>query len=106
MRAFPRLSSVYDAWKQELEKAGNVKISLNTEVTGVKRQGKVELWSRPTQGTSNGQEVVSPGQETRDEFDELIMATDADEALLILGGEASWMEKKILGNVKVCSQIR
>lgn len=101
MRAFPRLSSVYDAWKQELEKAGNVRIALDTEVTRVRRRGNVELWSRPTQGTDNNQEVVNPGQETCEEFHELIMATDADAALQILGDDASWLEKRILGNARV-----
>jgi hypothetical protein len=104
MRAFPKLSSVYDAWKQQLEKAGNIRISLDTEVTRVKRGREVEVWSRPTQGTNNNQEVVNPGQETREEFDEIIMATDADASLRILGEDASWLEKKILGNVKVSLQ--
>lgn len=104
MRAFPKLSSVYSAWKQELEKAGNIRISLNTEVTRIRRGREIELWSRPTQGTSNEQEVIEPGQETCEEFDEIIMATDADAALRIFGEDASWLEKKILGNVKVSLQ--
>ena len=33
-------------------------------------------------------------------FDELILAIDADSALKLLGKEASWMEKRVLGNVK------
>lgn len=33
-------------------------------------------------------------------FDELILAVDADSCLKILGKQASWMEKKVLGNVK------
>jgi len=104
MRAFPKLSSVYDAWKQELEKTGNIRINLDTEVTRVKRREKVELWSRPTKGTNNDQDVVDPGEEKSDQFDEMIMATDADAALRILGEDASWQEKKILGNVKVCAE--
>lgn len=34
------------------------------------------------------------------EFDSLILATDADNALTILGKEASWMERHVLGGVK------
>lgn len=105
MRAFPKLSSVYNAWKQELERAGNVTINLDTEVTKLERRAKVKLWCRPTQGTNNDQEVINPGKEAHVEFDELIMATDADAALRILGEDASWLERKILGNVKVCSLI-
>lgn len=33
-------------------------------------------------------------------FDELILAIDADSALKLLGKEASWKEKRVLGNVK------
>ena len=33
-------------------------------------------------------------------FDELILALDADSALKVLGKEATWMEKRVLGNVK------
>ena len=34
-------------------------------------------------------------------FEERLLAVDADTALHILGDNASWMEAKILGNVKV-----
>lgn len=34
------------------------------------------------------------------DFDEVIMAIDADTALTILGKEASWMERQVLGRVK------
>ncbi|KAI0275499.1 hypothetical protein BGY98DRAFT_992293 [Russula aff. rugulosa BPL654] len=34
------------------------------------------------------------------EFDSLILATDANNALTILGKEASWMERRVLGGVK------
>jgi predicted NAD/FAD-binding protein len=34
------------------------------------------------------------------EFDSLILATDANNALTMLGKEASWMERRVLGGVK------
>ena len=43
--------------------------------------------------------------ETCEEFDELIMAADADSTLKILGENASWLERKILGNVKVSTRM-
>lgn len=33
-------------------------------------------------------------------FDEIILAADADSSLRMLGSEATWMERKVLGNVK------
>ena len=44
--------------------------------------------------------VPSLGELRTAEFDYLILATDADSALTILGKEASWMERHVLGGVK------
>lgn len=108
MRAFPRLSFLYDAWKSFVEKEsqGAVRIVTNREVTRVLRgskatNGSVKAWSRPTRGTNNDQGVVDPGEEVVEIFDELVVCTDADAALKLLGDDATWMEKRILGNVKV-----
>jgi predicted NAD/FAD-binding protein len=104
MRSFPRLSFLYSTWKTLIESQSHscVQIILNREVTRVKRHsGLVEVWSRVTKGTDNNQEVIEPGQDEMETFDEIIFCTDADAALKILGGDASWLERKILGNVKV-----
>ena len=99
---------LYDSWKSFVEDQGqgSVKVILEREVTRIKRhprsKGSIEVWSRPTKGTNNNQEVVSPGQEEVENFDEIVFCTDADAALKILGNDASWMEKHVLGNVKVC----
>jgi len=106
MCAFPRLSSLYSVWKAVVEDQGqgSVRIITKREVTQVRRRRKgVEIWSRPTRGTNSAQEVVDPGQEQMEVFDELILCCDADAALRILGNDASWLERRILGNVKVCS---
>lgn len=58
--------------------------------------------SRNVAGKNNDQEVDGPSpEELSDQFDELIMACDADACVKILGKEASWLERKVLGNVKV-----
>jgi hypothetical protein len=119
MRAFPKLSDLYSAWRVAVESKGNVRVRTEHVVTRVRRSrsghsGKgqengqcggappVELWTRTTQGTNTSQDVINPGpEEVREEFDELILAVDADAALKILGEDASWLEKKVLGNVKV-----
>lgn len=109
MKAFPRLSMVYESWKSCVEEQGrgSVKVILDREVTRIKRhsrsKGAIEVWSRPTKGTNNDQEVVNPGEEDVETFDEIVFCTDADAALKILGNDASWLEKRVLGNVKVRS---
>jgi predicted NAD/FAD-binding protein len=107
MRAFPRLSLLYEAWKSlvETEGRGAVQIVTNREVTHVRRlsknKGGVEAWSRSTRGTDNNQVVIDPGEEVMETYDELVICTDADAALKMLGNDATWLERRILGNVKV-----
>lgn len=102
MMAFPKLSLVYETWVSLTESAGNVSFLLAHEVTHVKRsKAGVQLTYRKVEGVDAGQLVVGPGQEVTERFDEMIMATDADAALKILGKDASWLERKVLGNVKV-----
>ncbi|RDB29149.1 hypothetical protein Hypma_014944 [Hypsizygus marmoreus] len=106
MYAFPRLSLVYDAWRALVEEQGQgaARIIYNREVTRVERTsdkaGGVRMWSRPTSGTDNNQDVVDPGEESQESFDEIIICTDADAALTLLGKDASWLERHVLGNVK------
>ncbi|KAH7889113.1 hypothetical protein F5I97DRAFT_1941780 [Phlebopus sp. FC_14] len=117
MRAFPRLSSLYQAWADEVQSRGNVAIRTERQVLKVVRKAhtqdgdpavtrsgrriNVQLWSRSTSGTNSAQQVCEPfGSEEREEFDELILAVDADAALKMLGEDASWLERKVLGNVK------
>lgn len=104
MCAFPRLSELYSAWQSVVEEQGKESTQIITcrEVTRVKRsQRGVDVWSRPTQGTNNSQIVVEPGRETKEFFDEIIFCCDADAALQILGDDATFLERKVLGNVKV-----
>ncbi|KAF5374498.1 hypothetical protein D9615_009112 [Tricholomella constricta] len=107
MRAFPRLSTLYSAWKSLVEEQGqgSVRVINEREVTRVerssaKKRGGVQVWSRSTGGTDNEQSVVDPGEEHQETFDELVICTDADAALTILGKDARWKERRILGNVK------
>ncbi|KAH7922328.1 hypothetical protein BV22DRAFT_1113952 [Leucogyrophana mollusca] len=121
MCSFPRLSLLYSAWTKEVTSRGNVVVRTERQVTRVirgarsaqveptigllgkdgKRKINVQLWSRSTSGVDNSQQVKEPtGKEEREEFDELVMAVDADSALKILGLDAGWMERRVLGNVK------
>lgn len=100
LRAFPHLDHVYQTWSERLEATGVVHIRTSREVTHVVREssvtGGVRLWHRAVGSVS---EDVADSREKEELFDELIMATDAKSALNILGGDANWLERKILGNV-------
>ncbi|KAK4046052.1 hypothetical protein OIV83_006398 [Microbotryomycetes sp. JL201] len=99
MRAFPRLSLLYETWQSVIESTGNVKIALKHEVTSVKRRKNVTIKVRETEGTNNDQQVVNAKEEREEVFDEIVFAGDASATLKILGDDASWLERKVLGNV-------
>ena len=95
-----QLHDVYDAWKIEAASRGNVTFKLGQEV--------VEVISRHAKGgDSSGpvhikSKISEDGQDSFEEgfFDELILAVDADSCLKLLGKQSTWMERKVLGNVK------
>lgn len=94
MLAFPSLHDVYDAWKRHIEERG-AEVFLNTEVTRVlkREKGNVLICANK----------FSPGtirERILRQFDQVIFAVDADSCLNILAENATWKEKKILGNVK------
>lgn len=96
MLAFPNLSDVYATWKKYLEE-NDVEVRLKTEVMRIveRKDGHVILQVKRTDSTSSefvGGESLS--------FDEIIFAADADSCLKILGNKATWLERKVLGNVK------
>lgn len=101
MRAFPRLSLLYSTWASVVTAPGNVTIRTSHEVTGIKRRKDVKIRFRQTDGVDNDQQVVGPKEEQEETFDEIILASDAEATLKMLGDDASWLERKVLGNVKV-----
>ncbi|OCH84894.1 FAD/NAD-P-binding domain-containing protein [Obba rivulosa] len=103
MLAFPKLHDVYQGWQSEIASRGNVTFKLNHEVLRVvsrssKKQGTVQIEYKISDG-----EIETHPQSA--DFDELILAVDADSALKLLGKEASWMEKKVLGSVKYLHDV-
>ncbi|CAE6418938.1 unnamed protein product [Rhizoctonia solani] len=94
MFAFPRLGDVYSAWQQEIEKSGTT-FKLGYEVKNVVQREDASKGGVVVEYAKGEGEVLE--SET---FDEIVMATDADAALKILGKSASWMERQVLGSVK------
>ena len=105
MRAFPCLSAVYSAWAARLRSAG-VEVLLQYEVTLVKRtkDGVTLQWRLidhvDEEGVSRG--IGNIGEAG---FDEVVFCCDVETCLKLLGESATWMEKKVLGNVKVSTAI-
>lgn len=98
MRAFPKLHDVYASWASRLRDRG-VTIYLQSNVTKVERNKEgVKVHFCSTDPTSN-----VGGFESNDVkyYDEIVFACDADSSLKILGDQATLLERKILGNVKV-----
>lgn len=99
MLAFPKLHDCYQAWKTETESRGNVTFKLRHEVIRVvsrdskAKAGAVQIEYRVKEGDLETKEQTA-------NFDQIILAIDADSCLKLLGKEATWMEKRVLGNVK------
>jgi hypothetical protein len=87
-----QLSDTYTAWQHKTEEPGNVTFLLGHVVTRVVSRTKKRTVLEFLTPSSNERQTA--------EFDSLILATDADNALTILGKEASWMERRVLGGVK------
>ena len=87
-----QLSDTYTAWQHKTEGPGNVTFLLGHVVTRVVSRTKQRTVLEFLTPSSNELQTA--------EFDSLILATDADSALTILGKEASWMERHVLGGVK------
>jgi predicted NAD/FAD-binding protein len=101
MKAFPRLSEVYTTWKDRLQTKG-VEFLLETQaVSVVRKKAGVTVSVQAVQNSNTLHENETLGDTRQLDFDEIIMACDADTALKILGTEATFMEKRVLGNVKV-----
>ena len=110
MKAFPRLSLIYSTWAEKIQSTNNVTIKTSHEVTSIERNprdlkssgGGVRIRYRETEGTGLDQMVVGEKAEVQvGVWDEVIMCCDADASLKLLGKDATWLEKKVLGNVKV-----
>jgi len=86
-----QLSDTYTAWQHKAEQAGNVTFLLDHTVTRVvsrtKKRTVLEFRSPPLDELRTA------------EFDSLILATDAESALTILGKEATLMERHVLCEV-------
>jgi hypothetical protein len=87
-----QLSDTYTAWQHKAEQAGNVTFLFCHAV--------IHIVSRTKKRSVLEYCIPSSGELRTAGFDSLILATDADSAFTILGKEASWLERQVLGGVK------
>ncbi|GAA5982237.1 hypothetical protein JCM11641_006235 [Rhodosporidiobolus odoratus] len=104
MVVFPEESKFYTDWQHTLESRG-VKVRLNTEVVRVierssKRVRVVTRGRRPQPDHHNPVGADQDLPEHEEEYDELVLCVLADTAKIMLGEQARWVEKRVLGNTK------
>jgi hypothetical protein len=104
MVVFPEESKFYTDWQHVLEARG-VKIRLNTEVTSVVERSKkgVKVTTRGRRPQPDHHNPVGADQdlpEQLEQYDELVLAVLAPTAKDLLGKQARWIEKRILGNTR------
>ena len=111
MVVFPNLTELYTDWQKDLEKRG-VKVRLSTELIEVIRRDKhgvqVKLKSRLSHDTpvkANMSSLDEHTDETIEEFDQMVLTILPDKAKTILGKNARWMERWILGWVKFADDV-
>lgn len=97
MFTFPKLGDFYSAWTNHLRKQG-LEIRTGHEL--------VEVLSR----SDNGVVVITrrtgaEGDEITETYDELVLAVLACDAKKLLGKQAGFLEKKVLGSAKFFDDI-
>ncbi|KAJ4469240.1 FAD/NAD(P)-binding domain-containing protein [Lentinula aciculospora] len=119
MVVFPEATAVYADWKDNLEKKG-VSIRLNTQVkqvlsrskedgvrVSITKKMKLNAPSFPfvnasdlEQGAEQADNAAIKEEFLEETYDEIVLCMLADTAKQILGKEARWIEKKVLGGTK------
>lgn len=87
MFAFPKLEDIYS----KIIKSSGAIVKFGITVIDIKR-------------TNQGVLVTDNNGET-EKYDELVLACDAETSLKLLGREASFMERKVLGNVRYFNDV-
>jgi hypothetical protein len=99
MYTFPNLNNFYRDWAEDLRAKG-VDIRLNCKATIVERSKKGVILR-----LHSHEEGQSTGQPSTETFDDLVMCCPADESKKLLGQNATWREKYVLGGVKFFNDL-
>jgi len=98
MVTFPNLHNFYEDWRKDLISKGvDIRLGLNaTAVLSRDKQG-VTIQTCPVSAEAP--------EHTHETFDDLVLCVLADEALKILGKNATWREKFVLSGAKFFDDI-
>ncbi|GAA6012558.1 hypothetical protein JCM11491_005433 [Sporobolomyces phaffii] len=106
MLVFPNMSEFYNRWQASLEQR-NVRIRLSARLTSVvNRSSKgvtvklVKIRSRSVGHLAVPTEDEKSPCESEEDYDEIVFCILADAALEVLGSQATWLERKVLGAAK------
>ena len=112
MVTFPHLETFYNDWSEDLRSKG-VEIRTNTDVTAILGRSKkgVVLQTRPFDPERKkkvdelgGGEHTGPAS-TTETYDDMVMCILADDAKKLLGKQATWKEKFVLGGASFFDDI-
>jgi predicted NAD/FAD-binding protein len=97
MFTFPKLGDFYAAWAMYLRKHA-VEIRTGHELVSIlsRSSSGVVVQTRPT---------GAEGEEISETYDELVLAVLADDAKRLLGGQARFLERQVLGSAKFFEDI-
>ena len=106
---FPEFSKFYGDWKNDLEARG-VKVRLSTELDHVisRSSTNVKVGMRARRPVEDGHNPNGADQDmpvVEEEYDEMVLCVLADTAKRILGKEARWIEKRVLGGANFSDDI-
>lgn len=96
MFTFDHLDGFYRTWREDLEGKG-VTVRTGTEVS--------DVLSRSGKGVNLRVRDVATGNTTDEDFDEMVLCVLADDSLRILGQQATWREKLVLGGAAFYEDI-
>ena len=96
MYTFDHLDAFYRTWREDLESKG-VTVRTGTEVS--------EVLSRSGKRIRLRVKDVASSNTTDEGFDEMVLCVLADDSLRILGRQATWREKMILGGAAFYEDI-
>lgn len=107
MYTFPNLGNFYRDWTDELSTKG-VKFKIPCDVEIMERDGEKVVLRTKIKDLDDRSESNVPqtlcdarfAEQTDEKYDELVLCTQAEDTLKLLGRHATWKEKLVLGGVK------
>ncbi|RAO72096.1 uncharacterized protein BHQ10_008108 [Talaromyces amestolkiae] len=114
MHTFPNLGAFYRDWTEDLRSKG-VTFRIHCEVEIVQRdkkkvvlrtkRNKIDEHEREQSNVTELLSDTNSEEVMEEEFDELVLCTQAEDTLKLLGRHATWREKWVLGGARYYNDI-